>query len=562
MSDFTVLDGITVDDIPVKFRAENVLTDPESLFPVPVDEAVQDWLDEHPEATTTVQDGSLTKAKFSDALKLETIKDYVTPQMFGAKGDGVTDDTQAIQECIDDCYSRGIYRIFFPRGTYLVTSPIVIYFSYVNFWHGKGITLEGEHKGDTIIKKSGTATYKNIDTVIFCDTGNEGYNDGTGCIVKNFTLENESDAEYAYCINGLHYSRGQFKNLTVIGKYGIFCEGGYSNIFDDIIGSTTETFFRDGSTSTLVGKIGCFRANNPYILRSTYATYNVLFGDNCTGTFVDVSPYGNCHISTIGTESPNLDCVVQSGSSAQYAQSKAVTIDNIFCFNLVSENPKYLRIKDSRLRIEALTIEYQRTPVQATICYFDSTYGSCHIGEIGHFTNAASYDKSLVELTENHGSRNHFYVNNTEFTGYYTKGILSLGGDPSSSGIGESKYKHKIPSVVMGGYFRHSAQYGSYFRSDGTEMRYNVMPSKGSLILNDLTNENSNIGAAGFISLASSNAEQYGILIENKAPIPIMYCTTEANVPSVALKNGTLLFNTSTSKLEVYYNNAWVVIGS
>lgn len=66
-----------------------------------VGEAVNEWLDEHPEATTTVPDGSLTEQKLSDTLKLQTIKDYVTPEMFGAKGDGVTDDTDAIQTAID-----------------------------------------------------------------------------------------------------------------------------------------------------------------------------------------------------------------------------------------------------------------------------------------------------------------------------------------------------------------------------------------------------------------------------------------------------------------------------
>lgn len=66
-----------------------------------VQQAITDWLDNHPEATTTVMDGSLTEAKFSNTLKLSAIKDYVTPQMFGAVGDGSADDTTAFQDAID-----------------------------------------------------------------------------------------------------------------------------------------------------------------------------------------------------------------------------------------------------------------------------------------------------------------------------------------------------------------------------------------------------------------------------------------------------------------------------
>lgn len=71
-----------------------------SMFDEDVPRYVDEWLDEHPEATTTVLDGSLTEAKFSDSLKLKTIKDYVTPKMFGAKCDGITDDTSAMQSCV------------------------------------------------------------------------------------------------------------------------------------------------------------------------------------------------------------------------------------------------------------------------------------------------------------------------------------------------------------------------------------------------------------------------------------------------------------------------------
>lgn len=62
--------------------------------------AVTKWLDNHPEATTTVQNGAIGEQKIEESFLLWIKKDYVTPEMFGAVGDGVEDDTEAIRNAI------------------------------------------------------------------------------------------------------------------------------------------------------------------------------------------------------------------------------------------------------------------------------------------------------------------------------------------------------------------------------------------------------------------------------------------------------------------------------
>lgn len=71
--------------------------------------AIEEWFDAHPEATTTVQDASLTEDKFSGELKLQTLNNYITPGMIGAVCDGITDDNEKLQEAINKASAEGKY---------------------------------------------------------------------------------------------------------------------------------------------------------------------------------------------------------------------------------------------------------------------------------------------------------------------------------------------------------------------------------------------------------------------------------------------------------------------
>ncbi|NBP02421.1 MAG: hypothetical protein EBU90_20350 [Proteobacteria bacterium] len=87
-------------------------------------------------------------AQYSKLGTIGTLSDYlsslpwisVTVTQFGASGDGVTDDTSAIQAAIDYVKNNGRGEIFFPTGTYIVSSPIIFYSNMIIRGNGREAT--------------------------------------------------------------------------------------------------------------------------------------------------------------------------------------------------------------------------------------------------------------------------------------------------------------------------------------------------------------------------------------------------------------------------------------
>lgn len=131
-----------------------------------------EWSEKQPELieqvnTLTTNQFNIEKSVFNDELsaldtrmnnfdlKLKTLNEYITPEMFGAKGDGVTDDTNAIQQAINNAVETK-KDIFLQNKTYLTTKPLQIQEKFTM----RGISYADEYYGQACIKNNLTNIFE------------------------------------------------------------------------------------------------------------------------------------------------------------------------------------------------------------------------------------------------------------------------------------------------------------------------------------------------------------------------------------------------------------------
>ncbi|PYI01146.1 exo-1,3-beta-D-glucanase [Aspergillus sclerotiicarbonarius CBS 121057] len=190
----------------------------------------------------------------------------VTDSQFGAKGDGVTDDTDAINaaiayggSCMENCESsstKGTF-IYFPPGTYLISSPInASYYSQ----------LVGDPNDLPIIKTSpsfiGLGAIQS-DVYIPNDNGDEWYIEQNNFYrqIRNLIIDIEQTTT-AYAA-GLHWQVAQATSLTNLfitasttkgtTQMGMYTENGSGG-------------FMSGST-IIGGEYGIYGGNQQYTVR-------------------------------------------------------------------------------------------------------------------------------------------------------------------------------------------------------------------------------------------------------------------------------------------------------
>lgn len=130
---------------------------------------------------------------------------FVSVTEYGAKGDGTTDDSNAIQDALDSCQSTGGV-VFFPHGTYRITKSLLFY-SNMTLWFESGATLLQGAAIDNLL-------------MTYCGDSVTGYNGTHDCVIYGATFDGSTYTTNITLVGLVHSKNITIENCTFKNGYG------------------------------------------------------------------------------------------------------------------------------------------------------------------------------------------------------------------------------------------------------------------------------------------------------------------------------------------------------
>lgn len=233
---------------------------------------------------------------------------------FGAKGDGLTDDTSAIQLAINRCAARGGGVVYFDPGTYLISSPLTM--TSVN-----GVSIRGAGPVSSAIKNTNTTA--NAITITSCfgfsisGIGITHSSDSTQSAIQLASCGALSGPLLIDSVSIQHHTTG----LNLTGT------SGYLTLSNSSITAASRSVQLNSNGSAAIA----IKAT------SNYLTGAVEFSLSSTGHFF----YGNFF-----TGSPALTINAAFSGSSIVVQGNYFSVGSTFTCGVATE-PAGLRVKDN-----------------------------------------------------------------------------------------------------------------------------------------------------------------------------------------------------------------------
>ncbi|CEI40849.1 Glucan 1,3-beta-glucosidase [Fusarium venenatum] len=290
---------------------------------------------------------------------------------FGAVGDGLTDDTNAINAAISAgtrCIP-GICRgstispaiIYIPSGTYLISDSII------NLYYTQII---GDPTNRPVIKASGSFSNKSfglIDSNPYLSSGSLSYNSTNVFYrqIRNLALDTTALPPEFPAI-GIHWPSSQatsitnceFRLSTVPGNRhtGLFIEEGSGGLLNDL-------YFHGGGNATVLGNQQ-FTARNLWFVGADVAiwmpwdwgwTFKSVVFKNCrVGIKMDPASYSVGSITMLDSSFENIDIAISTTRNRSQAISGAAS--------LAFENVKFQNVKS--VLLDPKGVDYARSALE------------------------------------------------------------------------------------------------------------------------------------------------------------------------------------------------------
>ncbi len=336
---------------------------------------------------------------------------WVNVKSYGAKGDGVTDDTKAIQKAITTYpyQYQTVINVYFPDGIYIVSDTL----KYLNGYWDFGVTLQGQSTNGTIIRlKDNAPGYNdpsNPKPVIYTRAGNQSFKQ----YIFNMTINTGKNNAGAVAIDYITNNNGAIKDVKIIsedkkGYCGLLMERGWpgpgliKNVritgFDYGIRMGTPEYSMTFENLTLDNQNKCGFINSGNIAAMRLLTSNnvvpvientdggmvVLLDGNFINGAADTSSIIHKsgaiylrNIKTTGYKSvlKNGNEVISGTSISEYSSQQPNTLFNttMLSINLpVKETPEY--VNNDTLQW-ANVQDYGAYPMDILYGFFDATNG-------------------------------------------------------------------------------------------------------------------------------------------------------------------------------------------